>query len=111
MRIKYKGRFKDDLLDYVNEQPFMFMLDGGVDEESISFWELPLSMQWGVVQDFAETLGSHFSFDKEILTGEYSFAIYYADSGEFSNSYRTSEEARKGCIEKLQKLYNENKIV
>jgi hypothetical protein len=88
MRVEYKGKFKEDLNDYINDQPWMFELDGN----GQSFWELPVCMQWGVVYDFNESIKA------------FNLGWYYADMlTEHDVKY-----ARKKAIEEFQNWYNEN---
>ena len=84
MYIKYKGKFKEDLNDYIQEQPWMFELDGN----GQSFWELPVCMQWGVVYSFMENTDYLMLLHKQSL--------------ELKDCWKQS-------IIDAQKWYNENK--
>lgn len=57
MRVKYKGKFREALLDYISDQPWMFELDAC----GMSFFELPIAMQFGVVVQFSKVKWTGFS--------------------------------------------------
>jgi len=78
---------------------------------SNTFDSMPLSMQWGVIQDFADSLGQHmetvleeWGFDMLETIHVTSFKIGIHES-EFN--YDTRQEARTAAINKLNQLINE----
>ena len=71
-----------------------------------TFQELPLSMQWGVIQDFSDSLGIELYVSKETPL-EYVWAIIDLIR-EFGSGYgKTRQEARNAAIEKLNEIINE----
>ena len=105
MRVIYKGKFKEDLNDYIQEQPWMFELDGN----GQSFWELPLCMQWGVVQDFAQHIDAYIEATYKGVETLYGYTMW--DSLHLyikDEDFKTMGDARFYAIKELQKWYNEN---
>lgn len=108
MRVKYKGKFREALLDYINDQPWMFELDAC----GMQFEELPVAMQWGVVGDFADGLKVTVQVD---LDGDYDKNYWYDWWVTDMNTVKIVKEgcrlkerskALKECIEEFQEWYN-----
>jgi len=78
------------------------------------FDKLPLSMQWGVMQDFADSVGYYMEIETYIIDGSsdaryYRVCIYgkvYEDFGQFN----TRQEARTAAVEKFNELYNNRSV-
>ena len=73
-----------------------------------SFYELPLSMQIGVYEDFAESLGCYLYFTG-IVYGFYSYELNFKGVTHYING-ETKSEAREELIKQLNNLIN-NHIV
>ena len=83
-----------------------------VEFESVldTFYNLPESMQWGVYQDFADSLGYDLKLTFNVSLQEY-FAylnkkLSYDDLLVWSK-HKTRQEARNAAIEKLNQIINE----
>ena len=68
------------------------------------FKELPLSIQWGVIEDFAESLD--YKIDSMYSNGEKSFYISIYINGFHYGDYDTRNEARGELIKQLNILIN-----
>jgi hypothetical protein len=78
---------------------------------------IPQSMQWGVYEDWADSMGCFINIDGShelyfasiIYRGEYFSEQYWQDyTDEFEpRFYATRQEARNAAIEKLNELINE----
>lgn len=79
-------------------------------EEVKSFLRLPEPMQWGVIQDFADSLGYRMLTEYYEKKSVYMFDIWDGSNYNYDNiSYKTRQEARNAAIEKLNELINQNK--
>ena len=86
-------------------------------EEVKSFLRLPESMQWGVIQDWADRLGFDMTVEGSVddnlnYTTDYEWSILKKSNN--SNHYnhsvcKTRQEARNAAIEKLNEIINQNK--
>ena len=65
-----------------------------------TFQELHESMQWGVIQDFADSLHIELSVTVFHSTGQFAFR---------NRLFKTRQEARNAAIEKLNEIINQNK--
>ena len=73
------------------------------------FYELPKSMQRGVYQDWANTLGYYLNVDYGCKSKTYYFDIWDGTNYEYNNkSYLTREEAQDALVDKLNELINNN---
>lgn len=70
------------------------------------FYEHNLSMQCGVIEDFAESEGFYISIES-IGTEKYDFCICWEEEFCDSNYFNTRNEARLECIKQLNKLIND----
>lgn len=82
-----------------------------------TFWILPLSMQIGVVEDFAESEGYYIDFDVLDYRDDcggicFDFNIIYGNKQQYcsNKSYATNKEVRNEAIKKLNELINENRV-
>ena len=68
------------------------------------------SMQWGVYQDFADSLGYDMSVDNSYPdTINYNYTIFSKiDVAAQEMLFKTRNEARASCLEKLNELVNKN---
>ena len=80
------------------------------------FYQLPSSMQFGVIQDFADSLGYLIEIlvvpiENTLYRFEFDFTIYNQNEqieiGELG--CETRQEARNAAIEKLNEIINQNK--
>lgn len=76
------------------------------------FYKLPESMQWGVIQDFADSLGyevSTFLALSDLSKYGWDITIHEKDMVAFRATYfKTRQEARNAAIEKLNEIINQN---
>lgn len=70
------------------------------------FNHLPESMQWGIYQDFADSLGYELYISKESPL-EYFWAVCDFIRSFNEGNCKTRQEARNASIEKLNELINE----
>ena len=82
------------------------------------FDQLPPSMQWGVIQDFADSLGIYITIDfyGESIPDEIKFQYTFDCYGEYEVKpnkidyaeigFKTRQEARTEAIKKLNELIN-----
>jgi len=74
------------------------------------FYKLPIEFQWGIIEDFADSLGYEISvgryFDLDLGTHDnrWDFDVDGHDSNEL---LKTRQEARTEAIKKLNELINE----
>ena len=73
-----------------------------------TFKELPPSFQWGVIQDFSDSLGYDLSCVEH--SNAFMFLITHK-KGTWKEGFdfKTRQEARNAAIEKLNELINQNK--
>ncbi len=91
--MKLTSKAKVDLGEWYEKQDY---------NVSVWFNLLPLSMQWGVYVDWADSVGIHISlnsFDKEYW---YDFEPNKIEG----INYKTRQEARETAIKKLNEIYN-----
>lgn len=67
----------------------------------VNFYGLPLSMQFGVYQQWADSMG----YEIGIMSDDNGFAMYFNDT--WIETKRTREEAQRAAIEKLNNLIND----
>ncbi len=71
------------------------------------FQVLPEAMQWGVIQDWADSLGIEMWVEKAIEDFRYWYNIYKNDGSlHYNTNYDTRQEARNAAIEKLNEIIN-----
>jgi hypothetical protein len=71
--------------------------------ETVEFYDLPESMQFGVYQDWADSLGYYFDIEKRFDEDGY---VCFGNHN-FERDTNTRQEARNAAIEKLNELINE----
>ena len=70
------------------------------------FYSLPESMQWGIYQDWADSIGYEMWVEKAIAEFRYWYNIYEKDGRpHYNEGFQTRQEARNAAIEKLQDFY------
>ena len=87
-------------------------------DEYCNFYTLPESMQWGVLQDFADSKGylttvePEWEFPNDLPTMFWSCYIFFQnDPGKEANyafPFKTRQEARTAVIEKFNEIYNQS---
>jgi len=80
----------------------------GSSYETLGLYDQPESMQWGVIQDWADSIGYDVSVFKS-LDSEFSGYVYISSINDdcVRDDDKTRQEARKAAIEKLNQLINE----
>ena len=72
------------------------------------FYGLHLSMQFGVIQEFADSVGYDMITEASILQDKYWFTIYKQGNDNINDSYfDTRKEAQQAAIAKFNEIYNE----
>jgi len=69
------------------------------------FYGLPESMQWGVYQDWADSLGYEINVLR-IHENDYDWSVWVDEEAKIQKA-KTRQEARKSAIEKLNEIVNE----
>ena len=86
--------------------------DTHFDTYIIGFYGLDDSFQWGVYQDFADSLGyevSTFVSLSDLSKYGWDITIHEKDMVAFRTTYfKTRQEARNAAIEKLNEIINQN---
>ena len=79
------------------------------DPTAEDFYDLPKSMQWGVYQDWADSLGYDVFVESSIEQDRYWFTVWSQDEKYEhlrDSYYATREEARNAAVDKLDELIN-----
>lgn len=76
---------------------------GSEDATPNDFYVLYPSMQWGVIQDFADSLGHKFTIHIGMFN---SWDVYHNDYCFSFRECKSRQEARTAAIEKLNELIN-----
>lgn len=94
------GRAKDKFEEWFrNNQPLCEHLNLTI------FYTLPKSTQWGVIQDWADSLGFELIVEASIEQDKYWYTIYKEDENILDdNFFYTRQEARNAAIKKLNEL-------
>ena len=99
-----KGQAKIDFEKWAIENRGCKIILGTFCIKIESFWivwnKVDPSMQWGVIQDWADSVGTCLETSKGVNTNLRYFWINYISYGTF--------EARQAAIDKLVELYNQN---
>jgi hypothetical protein len=73
------------------------------------FYSLPEAMQWGMYQDFADSVGIDMNTDASLEQDSYWYLFYMKDQ-KFNNlddiCFKTRQEAREAAIKKLDEILN-----
>lgn len=72
------------------------------------FYTLPLEMQFGVYQDFFDSVGYDVNVKKFRATGGFFYTIFDKSSHSYQDTLNSINEARTKAIEKANEIYNEN---
>jgi hypothetical protein len=67
----------------------------------VNFYGLPDALQWGVVQDFADSVGYYFDIEKRFNEDGY---VCFGNHN-FEKETNTRQEARNAAIEKFNDIY------
>ena len=83
-------------------------VDGNLNEAVGCFNEFPPSLQWGVIQDYADSVGCHISLSVNIGMRDFEKDAKYLSYLDASllGKFNTRQEARNEAIEKFNELYN-----
>lgn len=79
--------------------------------QSWNFYGLPEAMQWGIIQDWADSLGFMIKAEHQYTHSENFMyevlAVVFGISEYRSGIFKTRQEARTAAIEKLNEIINE----
>lgn len=101
--MKLTGKAKEQFEDWLNTQKgWKDNWYGGV----LLFEGMPNQMQWGVFQDFADSLGYELYLSKESPL-EYFWAVCDLIRSFNEGNCKTRQEARNAAIEKLNEIINQ----
>jgi hypothetical protein len=110
-----KGKAKEQFEEWYNEN-YEFVEMPSIDDSFCinTFYELPEAMQWGVYQDFADSIGVRITiavFYDQMLKYTRGYELRVNDELVFDSGdvFETRQEARNAAIEKLNELINQNK--
>jgi hypothetical protein len=85
-----------------NGKYLAFTLDGS----SVYFDELPDSMQFGVIQDFADSVGH----DLDAMKLVYANVFMPFPNNDDEEHFKTRPEARTEAVKEFNTIYNENNL-
>lgn len=103
--VRLKGKAKEDFEKWLKYN----IIYCNVPDVVYWFYEVPSSMQWGVIIDWADSVGYIIELE-ELTQGKWYYIITYENYTKYeeSNTLKTRHEAREKAIEKLNNIYNEN---
>jgi hypothetical protein len=70
------------------------------------FYRLLKSQQWGVIQDFADSLGYHIQIVASLNQTTYSYEMYDKKREYTGKIFHTRQESRDAAIEKFNEINN-----
>jgi hypothetical protein len=102
-----KGKAKELFEKWYNEN-YEFVEIPSIDDSFCidTFYDLPASMQWGVYQDFADSMGHEICVEWYKANKWWAFVGYTDVYSPTIGEYKTRQEARNAAIEKLNELIN-----
>ena len=105
--IKLEGAFKKAFEKWYIEEYLYYGLFGiKVQKSAIkSFYEQKISEQYGIFEDFGDSVGKRISIFPLIIRGVIIYEIFINES--HKGDYGTRYEARTAAILKLMEIYNE----
>jgi len=102
------GKNKERFEEWYNTQDVVIELEGVLHSNDsgtfVPFYELPLSMQFGVLQDYADSIGVDISVYYMEFDGYKCYGVSVGESY-FSHS-KTREEAIKAAIKAFDEIAN-----
>lgn len=105
--MRLTGKAKDLFEAWYFKLPNSMGLNYGTLELTMNrFYCLPESMQWGLYQDWADSLGYELYVDKNTPIS-FGWGLFYLIKEIDSGDLKTRQEARNAAIEKLNQLINE----
>lgn len=75
------------------------------------FYEIPFSMQYGVLVDFFDSVGHRIEITQHGNEHGDLWWCYYFDKGEDMEEYKTRHEARTEAIKAANEIFNEKKLL
>ena len=104
---KCKELFEEWLYNVRGTYPIIASLET---EDKNGFYFLTDSMQWGVYQDFFDSIGFYIGIDTLYIKEFRVFVIVGTDEMWMDNRYETRPEARTAAIQKAMELVNQREI-
>jgi hypothetical protein len=108
---KFKQLFKEWYIIYWNKHhsnQYINISGEAADEVDIIYWfsQLTLSEQWGVYQDFADSLGIHLNVNYECDEDGcyYYIDLVHTEYDILNGQYKTRNEARQAAKDKFEEL-------
>ena len=105
--MKLTGKAKDKFENWADEN----ICDDNLIKRPYELYDLPKSMQWGVYQDWADSVGYDVVTQASIEQDKYWFTVWHQDEQyeHFNEEYFTTrQQARNAAVEKLNELINAN---
>ncbi len=103
--MRLTGKAKDQFEKWLIQHNIGVVVFGD-DEFTVILYGLSESMQWGVVQDFADSLG--ISMETEALFNcSYYWRVFTSDENGNDGTMYTRQEARNEAIKHLNEILNE----
>lgn len=106
------GKAKEMFEEWALKQDFIYMWDVPYDivnDEPKSFYQLPESMQWGVYQDWADSIGVELSIATNGIVKEFGGETEFyttVDRQYVASRLKTRKEARIAGLQKLNEIIN-----
>jgi hypothetical protein len=97
------GKAEELFENWVDEN----ICDDNLIKRPYELYDLPKSMQWGVYQDWADSLGYYMEIQSHRYDDELRFDADVFD-GEYvqSSTHKSREQARDAAVDKLNELIN-----
>ena len=118
------GKCKSDFEKWFeqSEHRKFVQITGFMSDTFLVFYKLPFSMQYGVYEDFFDSVGYTIVINSDwyftvlqLAKGEgdgkqtFEYYVYYPDKNpaEYDSEFKTRQEARTKAIEKANEIYNQ----
>lgn len=110
--MKLEGKTKEEFEKWYNEEHWYIFFQELIDQglHDINFNGLPPSMQWGVYQDFFDSVGVHINIeyynDGKGAKQDYTFEVMSYPSDKW---YPDRQQARTAAIKAAMEIHNKTK--
>jgi len=99
---KNNKRFEEYLVSYLQSE----LEQKRCVPDAFQFWNIPLSMQFGILQDYADSIGYDIQIVTNLSQTSYGVEIYDKKCVQMGEAYNTREEAIKAAIKAFDDLVN-----
>ena len=99
------GKCKEDFLKWYKD---VYSKQENIHEDGNSSMLMPQSMQWGVIQDFADSVGVNIEVTPHERFNKWWSFYFEVDGVDYQQNAGTRQKARTAALEKFNQLYNTN---